>query len=247
MTHLPLWTCSTLGGLPDVRRGRGRRVARTRDQTPYHPAATPSRPPVRTGLQLAAEFPEFGVEAEVDAGSEVRPAGAATGATLGADLPLRHEYVPGPPQRPGLIVVDQRLGEIPQRPVLPGVARDLEVRLGPLLRRLRGEPRVPQYGEEPVPDARLGQPALQPRLLLGGQAPEACQVLRVLESRDELDLPELHRLEPGRRGQLVAEREEVLRGHAVDHVDLPHQHLLDGAAPVQPQPRLVRVAGSCRT
>ena len=50
---------------------------------------------------------------------------------------------------------------------------------------------------------------------------------RVLEAEEELDLPELDRLEPGGRIQVIAEAEEVLRPHRLQDPHLVDEQALD--------------------
>ena len=50
----------------------------------------------------------------------------------------------------------------------------------------------------------------------------------ILGAGEELDLAELHRLEPARRRQPVPELAEVLRRHGLEDVDLLGQHAFDG-------------------
>ena len=65
----------------------------------------------------------------------------------------------------------------------------------------------------------------------------------VSKSREELDGPELNRLEPAGRSQLGPEGQEVLRPHRLQDPDLGHQHLLDGAYPPEIVGGPVGVAG----
>jgi hypothetical protein len=51
----------------------------------------------------------------------------------------------------------------------------------------------------------------------------------VLDAREELELAELDAPEATGRGELLAEGQEVLRGHGLEH-DLLDEHVLDGVA-----------------
>jgi hypothetical protein len=64
---------------------------------------------------------------------------------------------------------------------------------------------------------------------------------RVLRPGQELELPELHRLEAAGRGQRLAELQEVLRGHRLQDVELVQEDPLHDVHPRQqvlrpPQP-----------
>src|SRR5689334_6619236 len=88
----------------------------------------PPGPPNTFRSQKAAQLPQLGIEPQLDPRAQVGAAGAATRSGLGADLTLGHQYVPGPPQRPRLVVLDKGLGQIPQRAVAFPVVRDRLVR-----------------------------------------------------------------------------------------------------------------------
>ena len=77
----------------------------------------------------------------------------------------------------------------------------------------------------------------------GGRVVQPGHVRRVLGPGQELDLPELHRLEAAGRGERRAEGQEVLRGHRLQHVDLLDEHPLDRVRALQPQPGQVVLAG----
>src|SRR5439155_25999960 len=62
---------------------------------------------------------------------------------------------------------------------------------------------------------------------------ETRQQPRLLQSRDELDLPELNGLEPAGRSEVAAELEEVLGQHRLDDSDVLEQHALDRLGPLQ--------------
>ena len=62
---------------------------------------------------------------------------------------------------------------------------------------------------------------------------ESLDRLSRLAAEHELQLPELVRLESARRGQPVAERQELERRHRLEDVDLRDQHLEDGQDPLQ--------------
>jgi hypothetical protein len=83
------------------------------------------------------------------------------------------------------------------------------------------------------PSHRLLEPAGEALLLLLGEAAETLQVAGVLGPGEELELAELHRLEPARGCQPLAELEEVLRRHGLQHVYLLHQHPLDHVHPAE--------------
>ncbi len=124
--------------------------------------------------------------------------------------------------------------------------------VGDLLVVAHRQPPVLQHPQERVPEARLVQASLQPGPLVVGEPAEALHERRVLGAGEELQLAELHRLEPAGRGERLPEREEVLRGHRLQHVDLLDEGPLDDVHPVQevlgpphPGPRAAehRVAG----
>ena len=75
--------------------------------------------------------------------------------------------------------------------------------------------------------------SVQARALVVGEPPEPLDERRVLVAGHELELAELHGLEPARGGQPVPELQEVLRGHGLDDVDLVHQDTLDRRHPAQ--------------
>ena len=130
-----------------------------------------------------------------------------------ADLPRGHQHVVMAPERDALVVVDEPLGDAVQpraRRVAVVVAVEVRERVEPRLRVLR----QPGAGDERLVEAR-------PRRRLG--------VLRerVAQAGDPLDLAELHRLEAGRGLERVAELEEALRAHRLEHVEVVEQQPLD--------------------
>ena len=70
-------------------------------------------------------------------------------------------------------------------------------------------------------------------LLVVGQPAEPVDVRRVLGAGEELQLAELHGLEAAGRRQPLAELQEVLRRHRLEHVDLLDQHPLDDVHAVE--------------
>src|SRR6266496_511187 len=75
-------------------------------------------------LQVRPELPQLRIELQPHAFAQVGRAGRATGARLGADLALDHQNVLGTPPGEELVVLDERLGEIPQRAVRRTVPAD---------------------------------------------------------------------------------------------------------------------------
>src|SRR5712691_762001 len=94
---------------------------------------------------------------------------------------------------------------------------------------------------ECVPQRRFGYASLQPLPFLR-RLPQLAQQTRLLEARQELDLPELHGLEAAGRSEVVAELQEVLWGHRLDHLDVLDQDPFDGMHPGQVVASPVRVA-----
>ena len=130
-------------------------------------------------------------------------------------------------------MLEQRLGQRPQRRVGVPVVGDGAQRGGDLLVGPDGQPRGGERDQEGVPQGRLLQPPGQPRLLVGGEPAEPLDVPCVLGAGDELELAELHRLEAAGRREPLAELQEVLRGHRLQHVDLLDQRALDDVHPLQ--------------
>src|SRR5262245_33849442 len=89
----------------------------------------------RPESQGRAQRPQLGVAAQLDPRAQVTGARATAGTRLRANLTLGHQHVSRTPQRQSLIVVDESLGQIPQRAVpLPIVGDLLEGDLPFLLR-----------------------------------------------------------------------------------------------------------------
>jgi len=125
--------------------------------------------------------------------------------------------VPHPPQRERLIVIEEVLGHLEQRSV-PVAVEEHVYELGIAV--------VREQREIAVPQRRLAEATLEPGLLVRGGV-HTLEVARILQARQELDLPVLHRLETARGLELRPEREEVLRGHRLEHVDLFDEQALD--------------------
>src|SRR5207302_4104798 len=153
--------------------------------------------------------------------AQVLGACRAARAGLGADLALDHQHMPRPPERKRLVVVEQALREVEELAVEVATLEDL-------LQRRRAA--ALNQGTEGIPERRLFEPPAQPRLLFGAGL-QALQVGRVLQAGDELDLPELDRLEARRRRQLGPEGKEVLWRHRLQHLDLLDQKSPDDAHP----------------
>ena len=137
----------------------------------------------------------------------------------------------------------------------PYVARSWATRRSDAVRTVVALDVQPAGGQQPgerLPERRLVQPPSQARLLGLGEALEAPEEALVLGAGDELQLAELHRLEAARRRQALAELEEVLRRHRLQHVDLLHEHPLDDVhavhqVPGPPQPVSARRSGPRRS
>jgi hypothetical protein len=139
-------------------------------------------------------------------------------------------------------VRQQRLGQLPQLGVL-AVAGELQEGLPALLHGADGEPALLQQRQERLPEARLGQPRLQPRPLVVRGLPQPLDVARVAGAGQELQLAELHGLEAAGRREQLAEAQEVLRRHRLEHHDLLDEDLLDAVHALQ---RLARLVGAAR-
>ena len=140
---------------------------------------------------------------------------------LRADHPLDHHHVPGPPAaRPA-----RRAAAAPRR--APRRRRTSTGRARPCAATPvissslpAGEPAAAQHVRGRRPTASARPAGAQPLPLVVGQAPEPLDVRRVLGAGEELQLAELHGLEAARRGEPLAELQEVLRRHRLQHVDL---------------------------
>ena len=159
---------------------------------------------------------------------EVLDAGRAAGAGARADLARRHQRVMVAPARGALVVVEQQLGDVvpggPQR-VAGVVAVERRQRRQPLVAFVRQlEP-----GAERLVQRRAGGrvAAAGPRLAL---------------AREPFDRAELARLEAGRRRERVAELEEALGPHRLEHLELLEQQPLDRHDATQPRRGDVRAA-----
>src|SRR5439155_25326295 len=171
----------------------GRASSPTTSGTTWPPPSTIFNPGLAAESgrsEAGAEFPEFGVEAQFQAGTQVGAAGRAAGTGFGADLAFGHQHVPGAPQAPVLVVGDQRLGEVPELAVAFAVVGDGAVRVEAGLGRAGVEAGGGQDVQVAVPEARLVQAGAQPGVFGTGQPAEPVQEAGVLGTGQELDLPE---------------------------------------------------------
>ena len=83
-----------------------------RRQRPRRPSAPTGSDETRA-QSTRAQLPQQRVVAQRQPAAQVRRPRRAAGAGLGADHPLHHHHVPGPPRRGQLVVLEQRLGQRP--------------------------------------------------------------------------------------------------------------------------------------
>jgi len=115
-------------------------------------------------------------------------------------------------------------------------------RRDPFRRRLDREACLAEDVEVGVPQGWFVQTPGQLIALGRRQTAEPLHITGILESGQELDLPELGRLEAGRGCELRTEGQKVLRCHRVDHVDLSNEDALDDQASFQPDTRQIGLA-----
>ena len=145
-----------------------------------------------------------------------------------------------PPDRERLVVIEQPFAHGEQ---VAMVTRNRDER-GEADGRVIGRHRIAvglQERAEPVPQRGLGQPTFQAGAFrrIRGDVP---QVPLLLQPGEELELAELHRLEPRRRRQQRSEGQEVLRRHRLQHLDVLDQHALDRVDADQVVPRALGIA-----
>ena len=155
----------------------------------------------RRPSQLRANVPQLRVEALAQGAAQVLRAAAPAGAGLRADLSLHHQHVTRAPVGERLVVVEQRFAEVEEVAVALAVSEDFEQ---------GGRPTPREQAVKSVIQRRLVEAPAQPARLSGG-SPPAGPDTSVPSARQELDLTELHRLEPAGRRELRAESQEILR------------------------------------
>ena len=122
-----------------------------------------------------------------------------------------------------LVVVQQSFAEVEEVAKPFAVAEDLD-------QRRRASPL--DQGAERIVERGLIESAAQPAQLFRRRF-EACDVPRLLETREKFDLAKLDRLESAGRRELRTEGEKVLRRHRLEDLDLLDEDLLDDADAVQ--------------
>src|ERR1700687_4208634 len=193
----------------------------------------PDAHPRRGPSQLRAYVPQLRVEALAEGTPQVLRTAATAGACLCANLSLHHQHMTCAPVGERLVVVDQRFTQVEQVAVPFTVSEDFEQ---------SGRPTPLEEVVISVSQRRLVEASAQPCRLLRGRL-QPGEVFGLLQARQELDLTELHRLEPAGRGKLGAKGQEILRRHRLEDLDLLNEQPFDYVDRLQVMAREEDVVG----